>query len=105
MNQKRNEINKQISKIISHDKNGLKKHVDDVKKKISEVLKLFKESLEEKTAKRIKELEDSVEALNKQLKAALRNVHQAKFEPRALTKMQSILKKHNAKLLKKRLPL
>lgn len=67
LNQKRNEINKQISKIISLDKNGLKKHVDDVKKKISEVLMLFKESLEEKTAKRIKELEDSVDALSKQL--------------------------------------
>lgn len=40
-----------------------------MKTKISEVLTLFKESLEEKAAKRLKELEDERDSLRKQLNA------------------------------------
>jgi len=41
----------------------LKKAMDNIKKKISEVLTLFKESLEEKSGKKIKELESQVKSL------------------------------------------
>ena len=44
-----------------------------MKTKISEVLTLFKESLEEKAAKRLKELEDERDSLQKQLNAADRS--------------------------------
>ena len=40
-----------------------------MKTKISEVLTLFKESLEEKAAKRMRELEDERDSLQKQLNA------------------------------------
>ena len=41
----------------------MKKSMDNIKKKISDVLKLFKESLEDKNNKRIKELERKIEEL------------------------------------------
>ena len=39
----------------------LKKSIDNIKKKISEVLKLFKESLEDKSNKKIQELEKQLQ--------------------------------------------
>ena len=44
-----------------HKELNLKKPLDGVKKKISDVLKLFKESLEEKSNKKIKELEKKLQ--------------------------------------------
>ena len=58
LNSKRNDINKLIQKVLYQNKDSnLKKSMDSIKKKISDVLKLFKESLEDKSNKRIKELE------------------------------------------------
>lgn len=68
LNRKRNEINKQIQKILYHNKDyALKKSMDNIKKKISEVLKLFKESLEDKSNSRIKDLERKLEATKKEV--------------------------------------
>ena len=64
LNSKRNDINKLIQKVLYQNKEfNLKKSMDNIKKKISDVLKLFKESLEDKSNKRIKELERKVEEL------------------------------------------
>ena len=52
---------------------NLKKSMDTIKRRISEVLKLFKESLEEKSGKKIRELEnrlEEVEATNQQNQSA-----------------------------------
>jgi hypothetical protein len=62
LNSKRNDINKQIQKLLYHNKEfTLKKSIDNIKKKISEVLKLFKESLEDKSNKKIQELEKQLQ--------------------------------------------
>ena len=47
---------------------SLKKALDHIKKKISDVLKLFKESLEEKNAKKVSELEKKVKELKEATK-------------------------------------
>ena len=66
LNSKRNDINKLIQKVLYQNKDfNLKKSMDNIKKKISDVLKLFKESLEDKSNKRIKELERKVEELQR----------------------------------------
>ena len=68
LNSKRNEINKQIQRILYHNKDyTLKKSMDNIKKKISEVLKLFKESLEEKSSNKIKDLERKLEVMKQEV--------------------------------------
>jgi hypothetical protein len=51
-----------IQKVLHQYKEyNLKKSMDCIKIKISDVLKLFKESLEEKSNKKLKDLESQVE--------------------------------------------
>ena len=62
LDKKRGQINKMIQKILYQHKNlNLKISMDVIKKKISNVLQLFKESLEEKSSKKIQELESKLE--------------------------------------------
>ena len=69
LNEKRNQINRQIQKLLFNNRHqSLKKAMDHVKKKISDVLKLFKDSLEEKNRKKVMELEKRVEQLAVELK-------------------------------------
>ena len=61
LDRKRGQINKMIQKILYQHKNlNLKTSMDVIKKKISNVLQLFKESLEEKSNKKIQELENKL---------------------------------------------
>lgn len=61
LDKKRGQINKMIQKILYQHKNlNLKTSMDVIKKKISNVLQLFKESLEEKSNKKIQELENKL---------------------------------------------
>lgn len=70
LNDKRNQINRQIQKLLLNNRHqALKKAMDHVKKKISDVLKLFKDSLEEKNKRKVMELEKKVENMTVQLKA------------------------------------
>jgi len=64
---KRNQITRQIQKTIDeHSSLPMKKNTDFVKKKMSETLKLFKELLEDKYAKRDKEYEQQIQKLKGQ---------------------------------------
>ena len=61
LDKKRGQINKMIQKILYQHKNlNLKTSMDVIKKKISNVLQLFKESLEDKSSKKIQELENKL---------------------------------------------
>ena len=58
MNNERTELNNKIQSILYHHKTlTIKKAVDNIKKKISDVLKLFKDQLEDKNQRKINELE------------------------------------------------
>ena len=64
----RSDINKQIQSILLSNKDlVLKKSLDHIKKQISEVLKLFKQSLEDKHAKKMAEMEKKVQSLKRQI--------------------------------------
>jgi hypothetical protein len=61
LDKRRGHINKQIQKILYQHKDlNLKASMDVAKKKISNVLQLFKESIEDKSNKKIEELEEKL---------------------------------------------
>jgi hypothetical protein len=73
LDKKRGQINKLIQKILYINKDlNLKNSMDLAKKKISTVLQLFKESLEEKSNKKIKELEEKINDQQNQSNIAIK---------------------------------